>query len=174
MKIYYIVYMQIDRHHLLEIILWPNDDGTFRRIINSEKRLRELGIYDDFKLTIKLTKSEHTTLHNMNMSDARIMKLREANLGAKNPMYGKHLSAEARQSISRKLKGRKFSDEHRAKISAANSVRPISDKLRQVMSKLHKGTHWYNNGSVNVQAFECPSGFKPGRLKFKKKEDQKF
>lgn len=53
----------IDRHHLLEIILWPNDDGTFTEIRNSAERLQELGIYDDYKLTIPLTHSEHTRLH---------------------------------------------------------------------------------------------------------------
>lgn len=32
----------IDRHHLLEIILWPNEDGTFTEIENSAARLKEL------------------------------------------------------------------------------------------------------------------------------------
>ena len=45
--------MILHRHHLLEIILWPNNDGTFTKIINSKKRLEELGIYDDYKLCIK-------------------------------------------------------------------------------------------------------------------------
>ena len=29
-----------------------------------------------------------------------------------------------------------------------------------------KGTHWYNNGIIQIQAKECPEGFNPGRLKF--------
>lgn len=28
-----------------------------------------------------------------------------------------------------------------------------------------KGRHWYNNGVIAVQAFECPEGFVKGRLK---------
>lgn len=26
------------------------------------------------------------------------------------------------------------------------------------------GTHWYNNGEVNIKAKECPEGFVKGRL----------
>lgn len=32
----------IVRHHLLEIILWPNEDGSFTKIINSRNRLKNL------------------------------------------------------------------------------------------------------------------------------------
>lgn len=57
------------RHHLLEILLWPNNDGTFRIIHNSMNKLKELGIYDDYKLTIEITSSEHSKLHSNNRSD---------------------------------------------------------------------------------------------------------
>jgi DNA-directed RNA polymerase alpha subunit len=53
----------IDRHHLLECILWPNGDGTFRKIINRAERLKELGIYDDYKLTIQIDHAAHSTMH---------------------------------------------------------------------------------------------------------------
>lgn len=52
-----------DRHHLLECILWPNGDGTFRKIINTEDRLRELWIYDDWKLTIPIEHRMHISMH---------------------------------------------------------------------------------------------------------------
>lgn len=52
------------RHHLLEIILWPNKDGTFTEIRNSTERLKKLGIYNDFKMTIYVSPSEHSKLHN--------------------------------------------------------------------------------------------------------------
>lgn len=105
----------IDRHHLLEIILWPNGYGTFRTILNSRKQLKELGIYDDFKLTIPLTHSEHMSLHHKDnkhfyrkhhskdtrkkISDA--MKYRTGN---RNPMYGKTFSDESKSKISEALK----------------------------------------------------------------------
>ena len=52
-----------DRHHLLECILWPNGDGTFRKIINTAKRLDELGIYKDFKMTIPIEHRTHSLMH---------------------------------------------------------------------------------------------------------------
>jgi hypothetical protein len=60
---------EIHRHHLLEIILWPNEDGTFRTSLNSRKRLIELGIYFDYKMTIPVSKSEHSSLHGTNRSE---------------------------------------------------------------------------------------------------------
>ena len=60
---------EIHRHHLLEIILWPNGDGTFRTILNSRKRLIELGIYFDYRMTIPISKSEHSSLHASNRSE---------------------------------------------------------------------------------------------------------
>lgn len=57
----------IIRHHLLEIILWPNDDGTFTEIRNSVDRLKELDIYKDFKCTIEMTCSEHAKLHGLGL-----------------------------------------------------------------------------------------------------------
>ena len=100
----------IDRHHLLEIILWPNGDGTFRTILNSRDRLKELGIYDEFKLTIPLRHSEHTRLHNK---------------GNKH-FYGKHHSEDTRNKISDSMKGIKrapFSEEHKRRISEAAKAR---------------------------------------------------
>lgn len=52
-----------DRHHLLECILWPNGDGTFRKIINRSKRLKALGVYRDFKLTVELDHGVHSSMH---------------------------------------------------------------------------------------------------------------
>lgn len=74
----------IDRHHLLECIIWPNGDGTFRKIVNTMKRLDELGIYDDYKLTIPIEHSAHMTMH------AEFKKGTEYELiGDKAPMYGR-------------------------------------------------------------------------------------
>lgn len=67
-------------HHLLEIILWPNTDGTFITITNTQARLKKLGCYKEGIMTITITNSEHTTLHN---------SYRDYN-GARNPMYGKN------------------------------------------------------------------------------------
>lgn len=93
------------RHHLLEIILWPNCDGTFKTIINEAKDLISMGIYNN-KMTFEMTNSDHTTLHNKYWSERRREKQRKsltgykhddafkakisaATKGEKNPMYGK-------------------------------------------------------------------------------------
>ena len=107
----------IVRHHLLELILWPKDDGSFIEINNSAKRLKELGIYDDFKLTIQMTSSEHTTFHN---------KARKNNY-----WRGKHPSEATRKKISESLKGKTFTAEHRQKLSVANKGKTRSEATRQ-------------------------------------------
>lgn len=76
--------MTIDRHHLLECILWPNGDGTFRKIINTENRLKKLRIYRDYKLTIPIDSQVHISMHR------QFEKGTEHELsGNKNPMYGR-------------------------------------------------------------------------------------
>lgn len=127
----------IVRHHLLEIILWPNEDGTFKEIRNSAERLKELGIYDDWKMTIPMTRSEHSRLHHKGNID---------NKGEKNPFYGKKHSAETKAKISTAKKGKKLSEEHKAKLSAAKKGegnprygKPCSDETKAKLSTANKG-----------------------------------
>lgn len=76
----------IDRHHLLECILWPNGDGTFRKIINPYKRLQKLGIYDERKLTIPIEHGAHSSMHRSFRKGTEYeVKL----YGDRNPRYGK-------------------------------------------------------------------------------------
>lgn len=115
----------IDRHHLLEIILWPNGDGTFTEIRNSAERLKEMGIYDDYKLTIPLMKAEHTRLHKTGItrtfSIEHRRKLSEVQKGKPSPTKGKTMSAETRAKMRKPHK--KFSDETRKKMSEAQKCR---------------------------------------------------
>ena len=46
----------------------------------------------------------------------------------------------------------------------------IRKKISEGTSRSQIGKHWFNNGSVNVFKFECPEGFKPGRLYKRKKK----
>lgn len=107
--------MKLHRHHLLEIILWPNEDGTLRTIHNSAKRLSELGIYDDFKMTIQITDSEHMRLHMLNEAEEVKTKRRHDSYGFK----GKHHSSEHKQYMSTKLTGRHHSEEAKQKMRDA-------------------------------------------------------
>lgn len=113
--------MRKDRHHLLEIILWPNDDGTFKTILNTRNRLKELGIYKDWKLTITLSTAEHIRMHS---------KYRTAS-----PMKGKKLSEEAKRKMSEAKKGKKrvpLSEEHKRKISESQKARLRNKHLQLI------------------------------------------
>ena len=88
--------MRMDRHHLLEIILWPNSDGTFRKIINTGKRLRELGIYYDWKLTITIPADKHSRMHSHNRSDEYWSKVSQSMSAARK---GKKLSEDVNKLV---------------------------------------------------------------------------
>lgn len=112
--------MLTDRHHLLEIILWPNGDGTFKTILNSPERLQQLGIYNDYKLTIPLSRAEHNRLHKK----------------------GKHHSDETKRKMSKAQKVLCFSDEHRQKLSEVHKGKVFSVEHRAKLSAAFKGKHW--------------------------------
>ena len=84
----------IERHHLLECILWPNGDGTFRKIVNLPDRLQKLGIYYDYKLTIPIERGVHTSMH-INFKKGTEYEISGENTscygrtGDKHPLYGK-------------------------------------------------------------------------------------
>lgn len=44
-------------------------------------------------------------------------------------------------------------------------VKNIQKNHVKKMSDTFKGRHWYNNGIVQIQSFECPIGFTKGMLK---------
>lgn len=139
-------------HHRLEM-----QDEPF----NSAEYLKKNNLYYHRPAAelIFLTRGEHTKLHST----------------------GRRLSEESCRKISESHKGRKFSKEHRRKLSEAaqrqNRIcenNPFFGKQHSVESK-HKiseslkrqniGTHWYNNGKINMRAYTCPEGFVKGRLK---------
>lgn len=85
-------------------------------------------------------------------------KLSEAKRGSKPWNTGKHWSNEVKQKISDTNKGLHTGEK--------NSMygKKHSDEAKAKVSKANKGKHWYNNGIKNITAFECPSGYKAGRL----------
>lgn len=129
----------MDRHHLLEIILWPNGDGTYKTILNSAKRLKELGIYDDFKLTIPLDHGTHSRLHSLHLSDETREKMSAAMTGPNNHRYGVAVSQETRNKKSKALKGHAVSEITRRKISKILTGRKLSDETKAKCSASHKG-----------------------------------
>lgn len=59
-------------------------------------------------------------------------------------MKGKHLSEETRKKLSEKRKELCRQNPH--------------------ISSINGGKHWYNNGVKNKMAFECPNGYREGRI----------
>lgn len=60
------------KHHLLEIILIPNSNGSMREIRYSVAELRAMGIYKQDVMTIEITRGEHARLHHKEQKPARI------------------------------------------------------------------------------------------------------
>lgn len=77
-------------------------------------------------------------------ADEQRRRMSEAEKGENNPFYGKHHSDESKRKISESKKGT-----------------PSWNKGKKLGSN---GTHWYNNGKINIKAKECPEGFVKGRL----------
>jgi hypothetical protein len=65
------------------------------------------------------------------------LKMSEAKLGEKNPMFGKELSPEHKQKLSEAKQN--MSDETRQKMSEAHTGVPKSDETRQKLSEAMKG-----------------------------------
>lgn len=94
-------------------------------------------------------------------------KLRQANLG-------KVVSEETKQKIreKRKLQAPLTKEQQERRLQHVIDYWNSSEgqKQKQINSERHKGSHttkgkhWYNNGTKNVQTFECPEGYVPGRL----------
>lgn len=106
----------IVQHHLLEIILWPNEDDTFTVIRNSVARLKELGIYADYKLTIPLTRAEHCKLHNAAAGRAKSEEHRRKLSEAARRQFA---DPGQRKKMSESLKGRQKSADTRKKMREA-------------------------------------------------------
>lgn len=113
----------------------------------------------------------------LNMSPEKRAKIAEAN---RNKNYIP--TEETRSKTSESLKGHAVSAETRRKIGEGNKkqlgnrwytngeicilVRP-SESIPEGFHKgtLRGGTFWFNNGTEELRAVECPEGFKKGRLK---------
>lgn len=120
---------------------------------------------------IFLTTHDHINLHfkDKKLSNDHKEKvsasLKEYYSSHNSGMKSKHQSNEAKEKdriahLGKKPNlGKKFSDEHKRKIS--NSV-----------SIANKGCHWYNNDTINKYCKECPSGFKPGKIKKRISEEK--
>ena len=108
------------------------------------------------------------------LSEARrgVPKSEEHKVAIGNALRGKPKSEEHRQhckEAQRKyfethegtFKGKHHSEESKEKNRLAHLGKPSRNKGKKLGPN---GTHWYNNGEINVKAKECPEGFVKGRL----------
>lgn len=135
----------------------------------------KLAICKNVKITARTyekIKLEFSKTHSVDMS------------GCNNPMYGKNsedfMSKEAIAQKRAKQKANAKGGENIRKISSDPvKGKQWRDKLRKSrigikLSEDHKknigkasiGKHWWNNGTIEVFQFNCPTGFISGRLPF--------
>ena len=123
---------------------------------------------------IPMTLSEHRRLHmSINIENNDTAK------------YGRPMSEENKQKVSQLFKGKHKTEEQKKKLSESNKGKhnhngennPMfgkchSSEAKQKMSekkighpktKGNTGMHWYTDGVINKQAYECPVGFHLGR-----------
>lgn len=126
-------------HHRLETHF---SDGTPRpnNAYISREELIALDMYYNrpSEELIFLTREEHNTLHKHPTNIKTIGS------------SGKHwtLSEETKKKQSESWK----------------KGHPNASFYSSLSGKKNKGKHWYNNGIIQVTAFECPEGFTSGRL----------
>lgn len=156
-------------HHRLET---HNSDGERRLVDISSSELIALDMYFDRppEELVFLTELEHKRLHNKGKPGTFTGKHHSEEVKGRisESNKGKHIfSEEQKKKLSELRKGLKLgpqSEDHRRKISEALKGKPKSEEHRRKLSAVRKGKHWFNNGTTNTQAFECPEGFVPGRL----------
>lgn len=128
-------------HHRLETHF---SDGTTRPVKAqlTKDELIALDVYYNRppEELIFLTRAEHAKLHYTN----------------------KPRTEDVKQKISRANKGKPSWNKGK---SAWNKGLPASTETREKLSEIHKGKHWFNNGTIQTFCFECPEGFAPGMLK---------
>jgi hypothetical protein len=75
--------------------------------------------------------------------------------GQDSPAFGREVTEATRRKISEANKGRTMSQEHKKRLGEG-----------RMGEKSHCwGKHWYNDGTTEVLAVECPEGFNVGRLR---------
>ena len=77
---------------------------------------------------------------------------------------GRHLSEETKHKIVTALKGKPASTETRKKISTILKGRKISAEHKKHIGESKSGMRWWNNGTIDVRAKECPVGYVKGRI----------
>lgn len=131
-----------------------------------EREIFWISFFYSYNNGYNLTKGGNST-RGYKYSDEVKHKISESVKGENHPMYGKHHSEEWRQKMSERMKGENnpmYGANHKGEKNPMYGKKH-SEESRKKMSDTFKGRHWYNNGVVQIQSFECPIGFTKGMLK---------
>ena len=122
-----------------------------------EREIFWISFFDSYHNAYNLTEGGGGS-RGCNVCISTRQKMSEAKKGSKPWNTGKHWSNEVKQKISDANKGLQTGEKN------PMYGKKHSDEAKAKVSKANKGKHWYNNGIKNITAFECPSGYKAGRL----------
>lgn len=128
---------------------WCDRPDTYNLIVGGGVRVGFKHTYKSKKImSIKAKErfkdKENHPMYGKHLSKEQKEKQRASHLGQQSHMKGKHLSEETRKKLSEKRKELCRQNPH--------------------ISSINGGKHWYNNGVKNKMAFECPNGYREGRI----------
>ena len=150
---------EYDCHHRLES---HDENGVVREKFITKDDLKKIGRYYNVPASelIFIPRSEHIRMHSLNRWNNADFKNKssESMKGNKNPFYGKHHSKDTLERI------RSTKEKNGTLHKSPFEGQCHSEESRKKMSEAKKGRHWYNNGEISTLCFECPDGFKPGRV----------
>lgn len=141
--------------------LWKTDPSCWNLVPGGIDFRSGIKHSDESRLKMSVSKKGKPSPKGMlgkKLSEESKIKISQANSGKLGFWLGKSLPDEIKEKISNKLKGhpnylKSHTEETKRKIGEASH------------NRVHKrGRHWFNNGKVEIQSFECPLGFVKGRL----------
>lgn len=173
-------------HHKLEIELQLFSYDLIKKNLYFNRPPEEL-MFIKKNDHIKLHASKHNSFKNKHHTQETKNKINNTKLkngtwpsGEKNPMY-KHIWTE--EELEHLKQGALNRDN--TNIGKYERTPEINNKMsKSLKGKLageknpmfgirgknnpNYGLHWYNNEKIEIKAFECPEGYKPGRIYIKK------
>ena len=131
-----------------------------------EREIFWIKFFDSYNNGYNLTEGGNATRGYKHSNEVK-HKISESLKGENHPMYGKHHTEEWIQKMSERMKGENNPMYGKTHSGEKNPMygKTHSLETRKKMSDAFKGRHWYNNGIVQIQSFECPIGFTKGMLK---------